>query len=79
MILKITGIITLSVRSDRKPSTRKDQQVDQMFFILLGIVPVNTLSNTAIRISFLLERRVAQIKGIYLIFVLMRFINLLCC
>ena len=30
----------------------QDQQIDQIFFILLGTVPVNTFSNTTIRIPF---------------------------
>ena len=51
MILKITGIITLSV--DQYSQTgNQDQEVDQMFFILLGTVPVNTFSDRTIRISF---------------------------
>ena len=50
LIIKITGIITLSV--DRYSQTgNQDQQVHQMLFILLGTVPVNNFSNTTIKIS----------------------------
>ena len=44
MILKITGIITLSV--DRYSQiVNQDQKVDQMLFFLFGLVPVNIFSN----------------------------------
>ena len=51
MILKITGIITLLVDRYRQTGNQ-DQRVDQMLFILLGTVPVNTFLNTTIKISF---------------------------
>ena len=57
MILKITGIINLSVYWYSQTGNQ-DQQVNQMSFILLGTVPVNTLSNTTIRISFLVGQEI---------------------
>ena len=51
MILKIIEIITPFIIHYGQTGNQ-DQQVDQMFFILLGTVPVNGSSNTTARISF---------------------------